>query len=243
MRVNKTLRRLPLDGTQNTRELGGYPCEGGATRYGVFLRSDNPATLTRGDLVYLKSYGITTAVDLRRNTESQRSPSALAGSGRFTSHAISLNDNMHNIDFEGDLPGSMAGLYITLLNQNRAEIAAVFNALAAAKGGVLFHCAVGKDRTGVIAMLLLKCVGVSNNDVIADYAISDIYMRDVYDEQSRVFQTRTVHEYVLRSLPASMQRLLLHLYTEYGSAQEYLLGCGVSADALQQIRRRFVAPL
>ena len=234
------MRRIPLEGTRNTRDLGGYPCPGGATRWGQFLRSDNPAQLTWQDLDTLKNYGLSTVVDLRRYDECERTPSQLDGAPHLDVHNISINNNFDIIDFEGDTPGTMAGLYITLLDDSRAEIAQVMQAMAEAEGCSLFHCAVGKDRTGVIAMLLLKLAGVDDADVIADYAITDIYMNEIFEAQSRVFRDNQLDDYVLRSRPASMERVLRHLHDTYKTAESYLLGCGLSPETVAKLKGKLV---
>ena len=242
MKINRFLRRLPLAGTDNTRDIGGYPCPGGAVRWGAFVRSDCPEALTEADVDYLRAYGVTDVVDLRREDETKQFPSALAAAPGFALHHISLNNSIHGLDFEGDVPGSMAGLYMLLLDEAQPQIAQVINALANAPGGALFHCAVGKDRTGVIAMLLLKLAGVSDADIIADYAVTDIYMREAYSAQQSVFSQADIPAYILRSRPISMERVLRHLHETYGTAQEYLQKCGLSASALAALGKKLVQP-
>ncbi len=241
MFTKPSLRRLPLEGTQNTRELGGYPCPGGSTRWGVYLRSDNPGALTPADIAYLQAYGLTDAVDLRHPRECAEQPSALALCGGFAAVNLPLIEHLRDISFEGDVPGSMAGLYIALLDEAAPRLAGVLRVLARAKGGALFHCAVGKDRTGVVAMLLLKLAGVANADVVADYAATDIYMTEVFEAQKRVF-TSEIEEYVLKSHPTSMHRTLRHLKETYGTAEDYLLGAGLAAGDIARIREKFVEP-
>ncbi len=234
------LRRLPLTGAQNTRDLGGYPCTGGTTRWGIFLRADSPHRLTGKDLTFLKDYGVRTAIDLRSDAERAQRPSALTTAAGFTPHHVCMTDQMNANNFEGDLPGSMSGLYISLLDNAGADIASVFRILATAQGGTLFHCAVGKDRTGVIAMLLLGLAGVSTEDIVADYSITEIYMREIFDEQLKTFQGYEIPAHVLRSLPESMTRVLDHLQENHHSAEAYLLKAGLSEQDLAAIREKFI---
>ncbi len=106
----------------------------------------------------------------------------------------------------------------------------------------VFHCAVGKDRTGVVAMLLLKLAGVQDADVVADYAATDIYMTEVYEAQKRVFMG-DIEDYMLKSHPASMRRALRHLQETYGSAEAYLLGASLAEADIARIREKFIQPL
>lgn len=239
METIKPLRRLPLQGTSNTRDLGGYPCAGGVTRWRAFVRSDRPDSLTAEDLAFLKAYGVANAVDLRGDTECQRRPSRLDEAAGFTLLHVPISDQIHDIDYEGDLPGSMSGLYIELLDNVGADIARVFRFFAGATGGCLFNCTVGKDRTGVVAMLLLSLAGVADADIVADYMMTEVYMRSFIGDH---MAEQEIPLYVLRSKPDSMWRALEHLNGTWGGAEKYLLGVGLSADELATIKARLVEP-
>lgn len=242
MDIGKALRRLPLHGTSNTRDLGGYPCAGGSTRWGSFLRSDNPHGLTEEDLRRLRAYGVSDALDLRSDDECALRPTPLVAANGFVSHHVPLLDNAHSTNYEGDLPGSMSGLYISLLDLAGAEMAKIFRVFAEAEGGVFFHCAVGKDRTGVASMLLLKLAGVSDADVVADYAVSEIYMREFIDVTLMAHPVREIPRYVLRSVPESMWRVLEHLHDSFGSAESYLRHIGLTNAQLNAVRTKLVEP-
>lgn len=233
-------RRLPLEGTMNTRDLGGYPCDGGVTRWGTFLRSDSPHGLTDQDVDFLIAYGVANSIDLRSAEEQQRKPSILAQSSGFVTHHVSLSDRMPEGGYEGDIPGSMAGLYISMLDDHKDALVRVIQILATSQNGLFFHCAAGKDRTGVVSMLLLKLVGVDDADVIADYSITDIYMREILDKNLESYKKRNIPEYVILSLPDSMRRVLQHLHNHYGSAGEYLLAAGLLPQELERLRTKFI---
>lgn len=232
------MRRLPLVGTLNTRDLGGYPCGGGVTRWRVFLRSDSPHSMTPADTEVLRRYGIKNAIDLRSDGERQVLPSVLTQANGFKAHHVSLSDQLVTADYEGDTPGSMAGLYISLLDYSGPELLRIFQILAKAGGGTLFHCAVGKDRTGVVAMLLLSLVGVDEADIVSDYAVSDVYMREVFGQHLRANPGGQSYRY--HSLPKSMWRVLDHLREAYASAEGYLLGLGLSREEMAALRGKFV---
>lgn len=236
--LSRHMRRLPLVGTLNTRDMGGYPCKGGVTRWRVYLRSDSPHSMTPADTEALQRYGIKNAIDLRSDGERQVLPSMLTQANGFKSHHVSLSDQLYTADYEGDTPGSMAGLYISLLDFSGPELLRIFHILAKAVGGTLFHCAVGKDRTGVVAMLLLALVGVEEADIVSDYAVSDIYMREVFGKHLPANPNTESLRY--RSLPKSMWRVLEHLQEKYGGAEGYLSGLGFSPEEMAAIRGRFI---
>lgn len=241
--MENRIRRLPLQGSPNTRDLGGYYCEGGITRWGVFLRSASPQNMTDSDIELLREYGVARAIDLRSEAETLAGPSRLVTAEGFTVHNVPMNDDIHSANFEGDLPGSMSGLYIGLVDNSRKAIQKVFSHMAEAENGLLFHCAVGKDRTGVVSMLLLKLAGVEDADVVADYAVSDVYMREVFDSELKGPDGMRFPPHVLRSKPSSMWRVLEHLESNYGNVTDYLLGCGMTKDQLAEIKNRFVEKL
>lgn len=243
MKTTNPIRRLPLQGAANVRDLGGYPCEGGSTRWGIFLRSDSPADLTDADCGTLAAYGVTTAVDLRGDDERRDAPSALEGKAEFAAHSVTLCDNLHAVDFQGELPGSMAGLYTWLLDESAGLLAEAVQLLAGAEGAALFHCAAGKDRTGVVAMLLLKLAGVADTDVVADYSLTEIYMREIVENKTQELHRRgiDVPGHVFRSAPKSMRHTLYYLAKNYGTAEDYLRGAGVPLGDLKAIRAKFIA--
>lgn len=241
MPYNVPMRRLPLEGSFNTRDLGGYPCKGGTTSWRAFLRSDSPFALTGADIDALAAYGVATAVDLRSEEEQLRKPSPLASAPGFDAYQVSMSDHMHAQRFEGDLPGSMAGLYISMLDNNPTAFKQVFGIFAAAAKTTLFHCAIGKDRTGVVAMLLLKLAGVADGDTAADYAVSDIYISALFPPE--FIKEHQIPEYVVKSKPESMLRVLAHLSERYGGAAQYLLQAGVSQQQLDSILAKLVTPL
>ena len=240
MKITRQMKRLPLEGAHNVRDLGGYPCKDGATRFGVFLRSDYPSAKSSNDINTLMAYGISTCIDLRAEDERAKYPPTLQGVENFENFHVSMTDDMNSTNFEGDLPGSMSGLYISLLDNSRGEVCRVMKIIAAAPRGVLYHCAVGKDRTGVISMLLLKLAGVADGDIVADYSVTDIYMREILEAHIKEITDREVPKYLIRSRPDSMWRTLEHFNATYKNIDEYLLGCGVTAAEIEAIRKRFI---
>ncbi len=239
------LRRLPLQGTHNTRDLGGYPCPLGVTHFGVFLRSDSPHELTPQDVNDLYAYGIRNSVDLRSEEERLKEPSVFESNSHFQASWVSLSDVLETADYEGDTPGSMSGLYISLLDHCGAQIADIIRIFSKAEGGTFFHCAVGKDRTGVVSMLLLALVGVCEKDIVADYAVSEIYLHKVFSPalQSAQQTGQTEDQYAYRgySRPKSMWRALQHLNEVYGGAEAYLTSLGLFTEELNALRQKFVS--
>ena len=173
---------LPLKGAHNVRDLGGYPYtrqagECGTTAFGVFLRSGTLGRITLGDREALRCYGLRRVIDLRSNFELKHWPDPYAKrpeEGVFYTH-IPMLDQLNSSGFRGALPACMFDVYQSLLDNDASSIRSVMEALDG-PGCLLFHCRAGKDRTGVVAMLLLGLAGVDDEFIVEDYRVTQDYM-------------------------------------------------------------------
>src|SRR5947209_1953092 len=177
-------RRLEWDGCYNTRDLGGFrTVDGRGIRQYVLVRSDNLSRLTDAGWQALIAYGIRTVLDLRTTWE--RSIELSPYLHRENSPVRSLHIPLLTDDRVLGWPdtSSIEDDYILMLHEARDGIRAIVQALAQAEdGGVLFYCHSGKDRTGLIAALVLAMLGVPADEVAADYALSLDCLRPVQDE-------------------------------------------------------------
>lgn len=154
-----------LESTANTRQV--LP---GIFRY---LRSDAPLSPTVRDIAFLLEHGVTTLIDLRSDAEVQRRPCPLAEDCRFTyRHMPVTGGNAMPASVE-DVPRS----YLRMLDEQMTRI---LNTIKEAEGGVLYFCAAGKDRTGVVSALLQREAGLSREEIIADYVQSGENLREMF---------------------------------------------------------------
>ena len=170
--MDERRRDLRVDGLVNARDLGGLPLvDGGTTPYGVFLRSENVDAVTAEGWDALHDAGVRTVVDLRQAAEREldggRRPDWLV-----TTH-VDL-DGLENQDFWAPYWGTpavaTAAYFLPHLAAMPERAGAVLDALASTgEGGVLFHCMAGRDRTGMVAMVLLRLVGVEPDAIVDDY--------------------------------------------------------------------------
>lgn len=235
--------RLPLEGARNVRDLGGYPTQDGTvTRRGVFLRGDSTAGLTDGDVALLKEKGVTLVIDMRSGLETGKEPSRLRGEEGIRYENIVLFDGVQSSAFQGKLPEDMGGLYVHLLDTCRETYRGLFQLLARNQGASLFHCTAGKDRTGVVAMLLLQLAGVEDRIIVDDYAETERYMGPVLQKKLEWLRAEgiDVPEAVLRALPQSMEKTLGHLYQTYGGAYEYLRACEMTKEEINLLRKKLI---
>ena len=238
-------RHLEWDGCTNARDLGGYAtADGRETRWGAVLRSGHLAGMTAAGQAALVAQGVRTIVDLRMPAELLIDPNPFATAG---AHSVSYA----NISFLDPAiqpatdTASLAENYKRDLELHSRNVGAIIIAIARApEGGVLIHCAAGKDRTGMICAMLLELAGVPRATIGADYAFSEECLRD----RTAVWLEHGPGERAERELQIAWSRpraevileVLEHLDARYGGAAAYLLAAGVAPENLARLRERLV---
>jgi len=165
-------RSIDVDGLVNARDLGGLRRRDGTlTPRGVFFRSENIDWVRPAGWDQLRALGVRTVVDLRQPTERARDTQARPP--WLTSVAVDL-DGLENTTFWNDYwDNGLCGTalyFIPHLVAMPERAGHVLSALAhAPAGGVLFHCMSGRDRTGLISLLLLTAADVEPEEIVADY--------------------------------------------------------------------------
>lgn len=231
--------RLPLEGACNVRELGGYSTmDGMQTGWHRFLRSDNLSGLTETDVAKLLEYGVSTVIDLRSKSEIIKHPDHAGLLTQVQYLGIPFLEEDLSPEGQEQLRGKnidYSDLYLALLRRSQI-IKELFEQIAAApKGCVLFHCAVGKDRTGVLAMLLLALAGVDKQDCQTNYMQSFVNLN-----RKEEFRQLNDTEYsgLLRSDPEFIEAAY-DIVTGYsGGIEGFLQSCGISAECIVTVRRR-----
>jgi protein-tyrosine phosphatase len=225
----------------NARDLGGYRTRDGArTREKSFLRTDDLCKLTPEGARSVLAYGVTTVIDLRWPAELEARPTPFrAGEVRYAH--VSLLDGSEGA-WISKAPGVPKELWnCAVLDHSQREIAEVLRAVAEAPPGVvLFHCAAGKDRTGVIAALLLAVADVELSEIAADYAISTEYIRDAYLAAHPPEAREAVLEDV-RCPPEQIHNMIAHIESRYGGLLGYLRRIGLTSGEIARIRNRLLA--
>jgi len=243
----KHWKHLPVPGLQNCRDLGGFACDGGMTRYGVFLRSEAPCTIGPAGAAFLREYGLTETFDLRGEPEIQWRPSALEGV--FAYRKIPLSGGAETFDPKNLPQGTFSWdkVYIRRAKEHADWIRETVTACVEADGAVLYHCTTGKDRTGIITCCLLGAVGVSREDIAADYCLSQVYLQEIFDGMrsgTLTIREKPSHyeEYVFQT-PFTVMLKFYDFFTEhYGGVREYLLHIGVTEETLRKLEEKFVEP-
>jgi protein tyrosine/serine phosphatase len=232
------MRTLAWDGCRNVRDLGGLPTEdGGETRFGAVVRSDNLRRLSAAGWQALLDYGVRTAVDLRRPDELAVDPP-----GPRPIDVVHLDlcplDLIH-----ADLALQLEDAYLGMLEAFHGNFAQAIGAVARApEGGVVVHCLVGRDRTGLVAALLLRVAGVEAVAVAADWAESEAnlaaelraWVAAAADPRER----KRREGFVGGASATAMEDVLAQLDRRYGSASEYLRTGGAEEGELELARAR-----
>jgi protein-tyrosine phosphatase len=241
-------RLIDLEGCLNFRDLGGYPTDDGRRlRWRRLYRSDALDQLTQTDVARLRGeLGVRDVIDLRSSAERR-----LAGPGRLADGPI----RVHHVPlFDGEVVarqdfGAAATLgdrYALLAEYAGAAIARVLEIVAAADGPAVYHCAAGKDRTGVVSAVILGLLGVRDEVIVADYVatrenldalVDRLLASEGYQAMLAALPPDTMH-----AEPETMLGLLARLRAQHGSVRAYALAAGASADTLARLEAGLLEP-
>lgn len=228
------MRRLLLKSAHNMGDLGGYETKDGrTTNFGVVFRSDCPSPLFEEDEETLKKKKIHTVIDLRIQEEISKRPSGFQQLPGVNYHNFNFLIGDRSPDAEEDIPQLYMDMFDDFNNIKR-----VIETIGKAEGAVVYHCAVGKDRTGVISAVLLGICGVPDTDILADYQISYTHLRLL------VRQLREQHphwpHWMGQSKMEYMEGALALLMEKYGDWDTYLKAVGFEEGTLERIREKML---
>ena len=233
-------RILDFPALLNARDLGGYPTrDGSQTRYRSLLRSDDLAQLTDAGLEAFSNYGIETVVDLRWPEEIAASPTPITQALRHIRYEqISLLTPTPQ-EWRARRAQDKAKEHWNraMLEKVREELKEVLSLIAGASAGpLLFHCVAGKDRTGLIAALMLALADVVPEAIAYDYAVSTENLREHYLQRYTEFDPAEVIDAV-QCPEAGIHNMLAYL-EKFGGARAYLEEIGVPRELIERLRAR-----
>jgi protein-tyrosine phosphatase len=230
------LRRLPVGSTYNLRDIGDYPVAVDLrTRWGRLFRSDAALFTDGTDLAGL---GLQTVIDLRDDVELAVRPTGLDALVPAVLHRPLDPRSLLSRMPEGS-SDPLGELYVALLRERGPELAGIVADLARPGAlPALVHCAAGKDRTGVVIALVLSAIGVPDDVVATDYALtSDFLTAEFFAAVPAESGAVDPTDDVLRGArPESMAAMLRVLAAEHGGARAYLVRHGVPDDAIDHLR-------
>ena len=237
-------RRIPFEAVTNFRDLGGYRTRSGRRiRWGRVFRSDALHGMTEGDVAMYNDLGLTAVYDLRGEVEIAEQPDPMPSrhlpmlSRPTGDNVVGAFDGATNEDGERLL----AGIYTGQIDHSATTIGELFSALTEPDGlPAVFHCHAGKDRTGLVAALLLEALGVERDAILDDYELTARYRLRAHQDQTfeRMIKLGLAPEAAAGVLTAprwAMLSALEYLDREYGNVERYLTG--PAAMKLSDLRR------
>ncbi len=247
------LRRIPLSGAVNFRDLGGYATtDGRRLRWGRVFRSDSLAELDDQDLARLEALGLRTVCDLRGEPEREHKPNRpLAAS--VTTHAIGFLPHGSDELLAGARDGSIGvveietrvqDIYRRFVTEQSAAFARLLALVADADSlPLVYHCTSGRDRTGFATAMLLAALSVPRATIEADYALSNDYRRDLTFQVGGVVAPE-VMAVLTQAHPSYLSAALATIEAEHGSIERYLSErLGVDNTRLAQLREHLLEPI
>lgn len=246
-------RLINLEGCLNFRDLGGYPtADGRRLAWRRIYRSDGLHRLTGSDVARLRDeLRLTDLIDLRSTAELKLDGRGPLEHEPMAFHHVPLFDGERPSSFSVDLQRrmqemSLAERYFGLAEMAKEAIARVVRLLADSEGGAVYHCAAGKDRTGVISAILLSLFGVRDEMIVADYALSQQNLDAIIERLNASEGYKEMFEHLppdtLHAEPETMVELLARIGDGYGSVAGYLESAGVSAEVVERLRANVLEP-
>ncbi|MFI0737538.1 tyrosine-protein phosphatase [Streptomyces sp. NPDC021100] len=242
-------RHLTFERLHNFRDLGGYPTRDGAVvRWGRLYRSDSLGKLAGADLERFLELGVGTVIDLRY-------PWEIDAAGRapehpsYTWHNLSIEHRPYDQAALGPdvAPGPyLAERYLEVAHDGAAELRRALDVIAEpGEGAVVFHCASGKDRTGLLAALLLILLGVEEADAVEDFTLTARATERLVADWRAGHPGRELTWPGYGTAPADVMRLSLDgLARRHGSVHAYAAGVlGVDDALVTALRRRLLEPV
>lgn len=231
-------RLHPVVGAYNLRDTGGYSATVGFTRWGKLYRSDALHQLEDDGRERLAQLGVGLVIDLRDDVELANAPSALGGLDLIVKHLPIFQGA--SPELVGTSGITLSSLYRTIIEDFGANVARAVSAIAhSGETPVLVHCTAGKDRTGLVIALALLAVGVDRASVVADYAETESNLRGVWSATmlARIIAqagmiSPDLEQIVTASPAAVLEEIIDRIESDYGSAGDYLIANGMTADEL-----------
>jgi protein-tyrosine phosphatase len=238
-------RHLRFDRLHNFRDLGGYRGAGGReVRWGRLYRADSLGKLDGADWDRFAALGVRTVVDLRH-------PSEVARRGRVREcdgiafRNVSIEHRPYDqagLGADIEVTPYLTGRYLELAHDGKAELREAIELLADSDGPAVFHCMAGKDRTGIVAALILTLLGVGEPDIVADFALSGLAAdRFTADWHTRNPGGGHLWPGYCQAPPELMTAFLAGLASRYGSAAEYAeRAAGIGPSTVASLRDRLL---
>lgn len=246
MSFNPDIQRLFFDDLINARDLGRMPLSNGKTFIkNKIMRCGSPSLASQKAIDELKKYGVKTVIDLRSEAEVNHYGNPFKDCNNVDFNNVSLflgdpdSDEDPTMQFLRTHP--LGDFYVIVLEELSSRIIEVLRIINRNfnDGVILFHCAHGKDRTGIIAAILYLIAGASYDDIINNYKVSYEYARHFLDPL--IAQREECMRHTLRSDADNMRIFLNYIDEHYdGKIEEYLTKGGMNYSEISELRSKII---
>jgi protein tyrosine/serine phosphatase len=239
--VEQHPRNLGFSATYNFRDVGGYPGLGGRTvRWRRLFRSDALHRLGSEDAAAFAALGVKTVIDLRRPFEIERYGRVAEHHGLDYRNLVLEHVDWEEVGHPDDVEHErwLADRYLNFAEDGREAILTSLRLIAdPAQAPVIVHCMAGKDRTGTVCALTLALLGVSDEDIAADYALTTEAMAPLTAHLLEKHPSAVLgKQHMWDSPPAAMRAFLDDLRARHGSIADYVRDIGLTDDEIAAMR-------
>lgn len=226
------MNELNLNGAVNLRDLGGLPTvQGKKTKKGKLYRSGSLDRLSSPEIERLVEQGISLDIDLRGDEEVQRWVDLLGADERVRYEVVPL---LPSIKPE-ELPKILSAIYLWTLDQSKKDFYHIFSLmLENAEKATLFHCSLGKDRTGMVAALLFLLAEVPRPLIIEDYMQSQTNLKGILEKMEEMNDPAL--KVFLTAREEDIVPFLDAIDEDYGGVAGYFREIGFSDKEIERIK-------
>jgi protein-tyrosine phosphatase len=251
--TKKYSRHLKFKSVANFRDIGGYRTRKGNTiAWRRVFRSGEFAQINQDEYRRLKEeIKLTTIIDLRSEYEIKRQGIGLPVDTDIKYHNVTFltDDDNNKVDDQRYKDLTNMGDFYILFTRNKVFGASIVKALEVIAGPenhpLVFNCAVGKDRTGILAAVLLSVLGVADDDIIKDYSLSGPYMEEirnrVNNDPEAPANVKNLPDFFWKASPESMGLFLNTLRRDYGSIEGYLEFMGSEPSLVERLEKALLS--
>ena len=220
------MRSIFFDNVLNVRDIGGYNSKIGTINYNKVIRGQAPVNISSLAKEKFEELNLD-IIDIRSSIEKDK---------RKNSFEQYNNINLYKTRW----PNSEKDIPVTYMEviEDYENIKKIFEIILNTNKTVYICCGLGKDRTGVIIMLLLLLCMVKEEDIIADYALSDVYLNEYYTEYHK--NNPKAPKYLGRAKPEYMRKTIRMFHDKYDSIEKYFQKVGLSDDAINKLREKMI---
>jgi protein-tyrosine phosphatase len=254
-RHDSAVRVVTVQGAYNVRDIGGYAGAGGRrVRYGLVYRSGNLSSVTAAGIAQLAALHLTASIDFRSAAEvtadgTDKLPAGVARIADPVDPGLPVSETslLGVLTSPAVATALMKKAYVGFITDaaSRASFGAALRTIADAKGPVLYHCTQGKDRTGLMTAILFRILGVSNQQIYADYLLSNTelaaYNATVIAKLKFFKLNAAAFIPVLTVQSGYLQAAFNQISHQYGSFEKFLVtGLGVTPAIQAKLIKRLL---